>query len=357
MRLGVLTFHRAFNCGALLQAWALARVLKRWGHEVEFPNVNHVGEVTRKQETGGGWRYLRPYNLLSFPCFDRLRRRYAALRPLLIKEANCVVEDFAARYDRLVIGSDQVWNERLTGEAAPIFFAEGTNVPAIAYAASWGDGVLEEAALARVRRALARFEAVSVRESAACAQLQGAHAREVVETLDPTLLVTAEDYEEIAAGEVPKGDYLLLYTAEPGRFYIETARALARKLKIKCVLAPCFQYTRYRAPRGLTYALTPDRLLAYARNAKYIVAGSFHGTVMGVVFGKRFLSLRAQPDAEVSRPANLLRKLGMSDRLVNSTHSLDEMCRRLTAPLPDYSKALEEARANSLNWLREALAR
>lgn len=47
MKVAVLTFHRAFNCGALLQAWALRRILEEMGHEVVFPDANWVGVQPR----------------------------------------------------------------------------------------------------------------------------------------------------------------------------------------------------------------------------------------------------------------------------------------------------------------------
>ena len=47
MKIAILTFHRAYNCGAMLQAWALRTVLERMGHTIEFPILNHVGETKR----------------------------------------------------------------------------------------------------------------------------------------------------------------------------------------------------------------------------------------------------------------------------------------------------------------------
>ena len=35
MRIGILTFHRALNYGAFLQAYALRRVMSEMGHQVE----------------------------------------------------------------------------------------------------------------------------------------------------------------------------------------------------------------------------------------------------------------------------------------------------------------------------------
>ena len=36
MKIGILTFHRAHNYGAMLQAYALHKVLSDKGHNVEF---------------------------------------------------------------------------------------------------------------------------------------------------------------------------------------------------------------------------------------------------------------------------------------------------------------------------------
>ena len=56
MRIAILTYHRAYNCGAMLQAWALKTVLERMGHTVEFPICNHVGEYSR-------WMNVIPRNV------------------------------------------------------------------------------------------------------------------------------------------------------------------------------------------------------------------------------------------------------------------------------------------------------
>ena len=47
MRIGIITYHRAYNCGAMLQAWALKTVLERMGHEVEVFNRLFTPSKTR----------------------------------------------------------------------------------------------------------------------------------------------------------------------------------------------------------------------------------------------------------------------------------------------------------------------
>lgn len=376
MRIAILTFHRAYNCGAMLQAWALKTVLERMGHVVEFPACNSVGETGRwrfyewhnREKKGLQWirsvvgrAYVNlcsiPCNLWSIPCEGILRRRYKAFRRKFLPERLCEPRQFEEYYDLVISGSDQVFSDMHSGEDAPLFFCENKpkSLRAIAYAASYGDRPLEGERLDRVVKALDNFDRVSVRERLAKEQLSVLTSKEVVETLDPTLLVEPEDYNEIAYGVVPKEPYLFMYTLYTDQFFIDTAKELSRRLGVKCIIAPCYQYSRWNAPKGLTYSVSPDRLVQYARYAKYVLAGSFHGTVMGVMFKKPFLSLRRQVDEYESRPASLLRKLGCEERLVNPSVTIDEMCRRLTSPLSDLTEKIAAMRAESVKWLENAI--
>lgn len=376
MRIGILTFHRAYNCGAMLQAWALKKTLERMGHDVSFPSCNHVGETKRftwlpwcnRQKRGMAFviavvkralynAYSILIKLFSIPCEDISRHRYNSFRRKYLPEVETSPALFKDHYDLLISGSDQVFSDIHSIEDAPLFFCENkpSDLRAITYAASYGDSRLEGERLERVVAALDNFDRVSVRERQAEEQLSALSSHAITEVLDPTLLMSQEDYDEIAYGQVPSVPYLFVYTVYMDPFIIETSRAIAKRLGIKCIIAPSTLYSRWLAPRGMTYSISPDRLVQYARHATYVLAGSFHGTVMGVVFKKPFLSLRAKVDVFESRPASLLRKIGCSDRLVNPSVSLDEMVHRLTAPLPDYSAALEQAREASLAWLKEAV--
>lgn len=370
MRIGILTFHRAQNCGALLQAWALKKTLERMGHAVEFPSCNHVGEEERfrpwiSREAKGVLRKIRSVgyrllvNLFSIPFEDLLRWRYRRFRNVFLTERDCQPTEFGQYYDLLISGSDQVFSDVHTREEAPTFFCDNKakELRAIAYAASYGDEPLQGERLARVIKALDNFDAVSMRETMAKNQLASFTSKKIAETIDPTLLVSADDYEEISAGSVPSEPYLFMYTLYTTPFFLDTAKELARRLGVKCVIAPCYLSSRWDAPKGVLYSISPDRMVQYARHAKYVLAGSFHGTVMGVVFKKPFLSLRGQVDEYESRPASLLRKIGCSNRLVNPATSLDEMERLLRENLPDYSASLEKERAASLEWLKQAICK
>ena len=370
MRIAILTFHRAYNCGAMLQAWALKTVLERMGHTVEFPVCNHVGEEKRWQcelinRDKRGAQALRSIvgrflvNALSVPCEDILRMRYRRFRRAYLPERACLPVEFGKYYDLVVIGSDQVWSVKHTLSEAPLFFAE--NIPEcvrkIAYAASYGDKPLDDDSIKRVASSLDRFSHISVREPLAQKQLSGLTSRKIDVTLDPTLLLTAKDYAEIAYnGNAIREPYLFMYTLLATTFFVNTARRLADRLGVKCVIAPCYQYSRLGAAKGLTYSISPDRLVGLARGAKYVLAGSFHGTVMGVMFNKPFLSLRAQVDEYESRPAALLNMLECSNRLVNPTTSMSDMEAMLRCEVPKSAYDLLDAKRNeSLQWFSNAI--
>lgn len=366
MRIAILTFHRAPNCGAMLQAWALRTVLERMGHVVEFPILNHVGEQKTwrasipKGRSGLSW--IRGLcgkivqDIMGIGVGDVRKRRHDRFRRNYLPERACQPEDVEKLYDLVIVGSDQVWREELSRQYAPVFFAENLppGVRKIAYAVSYGDAPLLPEELKRVLDCLPRFDRISVRERTVLDQIASYAKCPVVTTLDPTLLLSAVDYEAVAHGCYPRGSYLFMYTLDWSSFFVKTARELARRLGVKCVISPCGMNTRYHNPRGLT-GICPDLLVQLSRHAKYIVAGhTFHGTVMGVLFNKPFLALDRDAPRHESRYGALLTNLGCPERLVNSTHTIDEMLQRLTAPLPDFSR-IEKWRSESINWLRNAV--
>ena len=183
-------------------------------------------------------------------------------------------------------------------------------------------------------------------------------AKSIEVVLDPTLLLTAEEYAPlISKFTPPKEPYLFMYTLSTAPFYIETAKRVAKMLGVKAIIVPMYQYSRLFAPKGLIYGISPDCMVGYIANAKYVLAGSFHGTAFATIFKKPFLSLREQPEdlSALSRPGTLLKLTGNLDRIVTPETSIDEMLALLQQPRVD-NGALNVARADSKAWLEDALS-
>ncbi len=370
MRIAVLTFHWEDNCGAMLQAWALRTMLERMGHQVTFP----VRRAMRRQRRwfplapflaccGGVIRAVRKWaamNVLSVGARDVGLRRLAAFKRRWLPEAACEPEAFAGRFDCVVVGSDQVWNPAIA-EAGDLADFLGETWPrgmaAVGYAVSAGEGALDAAALGRIRAAMGRLTALSVRELGFMRQLGlGEEARLAP---DPTLLLRAEEYGQIASSVRPSGrPYLFVYTLAVGAVW-DVARMLAKRLGLQCVIAPMYFQPRYRFARGVRWGISPERLVSCVHGAEAVLTDSFHGTVMSVLFGKPFVSVSTSEGglSITSRRGTLLSRLGLEGRLRLLSTSPEALERLLREPLPDCSARLAALRQEGLDILSEDLAK
>lgn len=370
MRIAVLTFHWEDNCGAMLQAWALRTMLERMGHRVTFP----VRRAMRRQWRWFSFTVMRAGSsnaalaLVKWLCWNVLTvgargvglRRLAAFRRRWLPEAACEPGAFAGRFDCVVVGSDQVWNPGIAAQGDLADFLGETwprGMPAVGYAVSAGEGDLDAEALGRIRAAVGRLAAISVRESGLMRWL--GQSGEVRLAPDPTLLLRAEEYGQIASSVRPSGrPYLFVYTLAVGAVW-DVARMLAKRLGLRCVIAPMYFQPRYRFARGVRWGISPDRLVSCVHGAEAVLTDSFHGTVMSVLFGKTFVSVSTSEGglSETSRRGTLLSRLGLEGRLRLLSTPPDVLGSLLREPLPDCSARLAALRQEGLDILSEDLAK
>ncbi len=352
----------------MLQAWALRVVLERMGHEVEFPICNHVGEVApwlgfeRKDtifKTIRSFVYRILYNLLAIKCGHVYVERFCQFRQRNLRESDVAVERFSNIYDCIIVGSDQVWSAYHAEQYYPLFTGAqlDTQISLVSYAASYGDRLLTDAERQVLLPQLSRYTAVSVREKVAQDELLRWGIRDVTWVVDPTLLLTAVDYWQVEEVMNSRTPYLYVYWISGGNVLLRIARVLAKRLSVRLVVTPGFVRSRMGMPRGLRYDVSPGRMLTYVKQAKYVLAASFHGTVFGVLYKRPFLSFREKKDMVESRPASLLNRLGIPERLVTPEVPIEEMVRLLHEPIPEvvYTERLPDLRQQSLDWLKAAL--
>jgi len=360
MKIGVLTFHRALNCGAMLQAWALKTFLVRAGYDVGFI-ANHVGMRRRWHrfpKTGSalgralGCVLAIARNIGSFGCLDVAIKRFGEFQTMHLPEVelhNC---------DAIIVGSDQVWRAELTTEETLLFLGDSIddNLPMISYAASFGDRPPAEVEAIRLVRSLERYKTLSVREPLVKDVLSAFTKRDIAVVADPTLLIEANEYSHIAADVAPEEPYLFAYAVHATPFFVGTARAAAKRLGLKLVMTAASQYTRWKAPLGLTYGVSPDRMIGYLRGARCVVASSFHGTVLSMLHGKPFVCLREDGVNAKSRPVSLLLRMGDVRRVVTPQSESTDVDSQLNEPVSaEVLSRLADFRSFSRNWLTHAL--
>ena len=348
-KIAILTFHRAHNCGAALQGWALQTILERLGYEPEFPDCNLIGfrsrfdpaplagePLTRFQ------RFLR--HLRSLGVEDRKRFYFRRFLSRCLRLAPMALREVERRYDAVLVGSDQVWNSGITRRGSSYFLTtlfKRKDLRRYSYAISYGDYVPKPERIPVLRQAARLFENFSVRENL-LPDLTDRFGRAPTEDVDPTLLLTRDDFNRIACPRrLVRGKYLLVYSL----FYVEStwkaAREMARRMGLKLVILQMYQYGAYRIADGrdVDYAVSPDRFLAYYRDAEAVITSSFHGTAFSLIYRKPFVVTRNYRNEVPLRSQELVRRLGEEMHIVQDPSDGEAMLNALLTPVKETSTA------------------
>lgn len=348
MKIGILTFHYAYNYGAVLQAEALLNFLSLKGYDVAFVDyknksiMDFYGIIDRR-----GIGRNKPFMVLKRILRYRKFKRYISKFPLINKES--IVKK--GEIDALVVGSDQVWNYNLTAGFDSFYWLD---LPysgiKIAYAASMNSSDVSKLELKKIKTLLSNFDYISVREQSLKELLTPLSPVKVDLVLDPTLMIDPEYWTSKVMCSGCKG-YVLAYPLRDTNNVINIAKRIAKAKNKKLIVLrgmptnSCHYFKEELAD--------PSDFLFYFANADYVVTSSFHGTVFSLVFQKQFYTLKCTDNNNV-RTESLLMSVGLLSRLVTIENSLKSL------DIIDYNKIRErltELRQNSqgvlINYLSE----
>ena len=180
MKVGILTFHRAHNYGAVLQCYALQETLKGMGHQVEVIDYRpryiedaYKLSITSRLQTDSLGSFLKsvlrefmllPTRFCRRKGFDSFIHNYLSL------SREVIGTQIPNEYDVYVVGSDQIWNRAITDGYDNVFFCdfqfEKKGRKYISYAASTEQASMAESDISVFEDRLSVFDAVSVREDA-----------------------------------------------------------------------------------------------------------------------------------------------------------------------------------------------
>ena len=172
MKVGIITCHRAFNYGAVLQTYALQKFLKNHGYEVEV--IDYTPQYIRKSYNKSILkRIIRP--LLRSYDFKKSNQVFGSF---LNQEVNLTekryysyeeLEENPPDCDAYIAGSDQIWNCNIENGKDDAFFLKfvPNNKIKISYAASISMDEIPQNQKNRFKENLKDFNHISVREQTA----------------------------------------------------------------------------------------------------------------------------------------------------------------------------------------------
>ena len=355
---GILTFINTLNYGAELQAYALQRFVSLLGYNVEL--INYICPSVSQRETPR----LLDFSSLSNPKhfigqfmkYPELKQRakgferFTNNRIRLGTEVNSS-SDILNRYDRVIVGSDQVWCTQITGGDLT-YILEGkhhTDQRIISYAASFGDKAFQSNYFDHFSDALSRFDALSVREKHGAEILSTLGISNAVVSIDPTLLLDKVEWERLITrrAATPRR-YVLAYIVSERDQTIRYAKQAADKINADLIYIDAYSARPIFGARNLGTA-SPDEFVSLIHDAEYVFTSSFHGLCFSVLFNKQFrYSLSAKKHN--SSLYNLASQLGLERYDINNTNMSDQI---------DYTETnsrLVHLREESSDYLVQALA-
>lgn len=322
MKIGILTFYKVLNYGAVLQAYALSKVLKDRGHETFLINYQPNQLTSPYRKVTLKWFYnilylkvlYRRYNLFSpfkifFNRYLNEGQKYDFLSQLI---------ENPPKADLYIAGSDQIWNSHLTGNEEIAFFLpfSSTKTSIISYAASCG-GDYSFLDKLEIISLLKRFNRVSVREKSLQVKLmeKGIVSKVV---LDPTLLL--EKYDEFLTANL-FGNYIVVYNISISEDFSNKLLYLKKISGLKVInIGPHF----LKEADSNIIGISPDRWVNFIYHANFVFTDSFHGVAFSVNFKKKFLFI---PKGAISdlRITDFLTTIGLLNCVIYNTKNLDDI--------------------------------
>ncbi|MBQ6038577.1 MAG: polysaccharide pyruvyl transferase family protein [Bacteroidaceae bacterium] len=325
MKIGILTQPLRYNIGGLLQNYALQQVLKRLGHKpvtLDPDPYQHVSIIVLakrlilrllgKKITVFVEKDLNGPARTKGKNSDKFIRRY--IKCFRYSHKNQLKSLAFVAY---IVGSDQTWRPKYNrGRLDNMFldFTQGMKVKRIAYAASFGTDEWEytEEETSKYRPFLQQFDSVSVREKSAVQICKEKFNVEAIHVLDPTLLLSKEDYIRIIKKDkTPKspGDLLVYFLDNT-----DDKKLLEEKVVNDYSLTPFYVNNDFET-QEITPQIPVSQWLRGFYDAKYIITDSFHACVFAIIFNKPFI-LYANMDRGFARYQSLFETFDLKDCLV-----------------------------------------
>lgn len=352
MKIGVVTYHHAFNYGAVLQAYALCRFLNQLGHQAKCIDYRPPAAV-RFYWKGVLKRKHTPFYLVKAMRFKQFAKHHLPMdRPTLHNAV--ALPELADQYDALITGSDQVWYiDGFRGFDKVYFldFAKPDRTHLLSYAPSFGSMTDLGPHASKAAELLKRLHHISVRDEPSALLVEKLIGHRPPVVLDPTFLI---DYPHLLSGRRPiEEQYLLTYGVfSPPERRIIRAIAEARGLKVANV-----GYSMKGFADWDFLAAGPQQWLDLYAHASFVVTNYFHGTIFSIIFQKPFVVSDIKREDKRIKITDLLSQFDMMDRAAEPGLAVEVAIERADRPI-DYQQVgarREQIVQQSKQYLVDAL--
>lgn len=366
MKVAILTITNGENYGNRLQNYAVQTTLESLGLDVEtIYNANgdknevdknslkekikvplaKVYEKVPKINSGKVNNVLRKIKFRKFNNnnikFSKYKISTSSIDPKINSE-----------YDYFVCGSDQVWNPEFYFNSEIDFLTFADYDKRIAYAPSFGVREIPKKDEENYKTWIRGIKYLSVREQAGANIIRNLTSREATILLDPTLMLSKEEWLKIAVKPKASQDlnrkFILTYFLGSKNIEIERKInniARERNLKIINLLDINDKYM---------YSVDPSEFIWLINNCELMCTDSFHGAIFSIIMKTPFIVFERKSKAKAmnSRLETLLLKFNMECRLDKNIINSEQV---FNVNFDNSVEIMKEEKIKTIEYLKNAL--
>lgn len=309
------TFNNSLNnYGAIFQSYALSKTIEKLGHDAHFLTLKHriiqnyiPPKMTFKRKIKEHivkflskstleLRIERAKKFKSFIDKNQKQEIYNSLEDVINNPPSA---------DIYISGSDQVWNPKSLRDELFLSFAPDDAVIA-SYAASMGNEIIPDSNKELFAKYISRYDAISVREDTIPTIIKDYTEKPILQHVDPVFLLDKDEWKKLSKpyNNLKFKKYIMLYMIEFDRSYIKEFKKLRKATGLPIVLVTIGGLKRNFADQVIMDA-SPEEFLHLLSGAEMVVASSFHGCALSIVFNKPFISISGKD--KPSRIESMLR--------------------------------------------------
>lgn len=361
MKIGILTFHRPLNYGALLQATALRSYLQDMGHEVYYVDywpeyhANLYSTFNRSNFDASG--IIRKCLMLTKFLLSYIgrKKRIDAFAPFIKKniEPYCVPYNSDFHYDLVIYGSDQIWrNFKSLGNRQDIVYFGVNEIHAknhASYAASMGNIIVNDKDISILKEGLSRFRMIGVREKSLVQLMNSWGVTNVFQNIDPTLLLSSAKWEDIMTPKrLIKEPYLVVYSIRKA-FDDKQIERYAQSHNLRVVnIGSRFSFKDRHNEYNVT---SPYDFISLIKYADFCFMASFHGLVFSIIFQRQFFTSFA---TAADRAKTLLADLELEDRMLPAFSEVPQEQKQIDYKI--VASKLEQHRVSSEEYIKRLIS-
>ena len=290
-KIDIISMDAVPNYGSVLQAFATRLFFEKKGCDVRF--IDYARENVRYDRLLQSWSSGNLVKMvIMFPTITRWKKVFGDFRKryLNLTEKQFTTEEdfknYILRSDAYCTGSDQVWNSKWNnGIIPPLYLSFVPNDKyKFAFSASFGQSELSDDEVIATKPYIDSYKYISVREQSGKKILENQYGYpNATHLIDPTLMLTAEEWRKYSSKKIEKNDYILIYNLNKSKEFDNYAKKLANKTGLK-LFRFCTRYDQFfRSGKSLAVPFVFD-FISYIDNARYVLTDSFHATAFFFFF-------------------------------------------------------------------------